>query len=98
MLLARLRSPVAQCLLCAWFGEWDRFGERDQLALSYVLHAMRVRRTESGGDGVYLWPRSEHWNAKPPLGGPKPWRYVAYRGHSGTETGSCEVARARGRV
>ena len=90
MLLVRLRSPAAQCLLCAWFGEWNRFAERDQLALSYVLHAMRVRQTDSGGDGVHLWPRSEHWNAKPPRGGPKPWRYVAYRGHGGTESGACE--------
>ena len=90
MLLVRLRSPAAQCLLCAWFSEWDRFAERDQLALSYVLHAMRVQRTDGGGDGVHLWPRSEHWNAKPPRGGPKPWRYVAYRGHSGTESGACD--------
>ena len=52
MLLVRLRSPAAQCLLCAWFGEWDRFAERDQLALSYVLHAMRVHRTDRDGDGV----------------------------------------------
>ena len=51
---------------------------------------MRVRRTESGADGVYLWPRDEHWNAKPPPGGPKPWRYVAYRGHSGEPGGSCD--------
>ena len=90
MLLVRLRSPAAQCLLCAWFGEWDRFAERDQLALSYVLHAMRVHRTEHDGDAVHLWPRSEHWNAKPPRGAAKPWRYVAYRGHSGTESGACD--------
>lgn len=90
MLLVRLRSPAAQCLLCAWFGEWDRFAERDQLALSYVLHAMRVHRTDRDSDGVHLWPRSEHWNAKPRRGEAKPWRYVAYRGHSGTESGACD--------
>ena len=50
----------------------------------------QVRRTESGADGVYLWPRAEHWNAKPKPWQPKPWRYVAYRGHSGTESGSCD--------
>ena len=94
MLLLRLHSPAAQCVLCAWFNEWDRFAERDQLALSYVLYALRVRCTDTDRDGVYLWPRAEHWNAKPPPGAPKPWRYVAYRGHSGTESGSCEVRRA----
>ena len=45
---------------------------------------------ENGADGVYLWPREEHWMYKPPKGAPKPWRYVAYRGHSGTSTGSCD--------
>ena len=90
MVLVRLRSAAAQCVLCAWFNEWARFAERDQLALSYVLHALGVRRTESGADGVYFWPRAEHWNAKPRPRQPKPWRYVAYRGHSGTESGSCD--------
>lgn len=40
MILADLQSDTARCVLCAWFNEWHRFGERDQLALSYVLHAM----------------------------------------------------------
>ena len=95
MLLVSLHSPAAQCLLCAWFSEWDRFAERDQLALSYVLHAMRVHRTGRDGDGVHLWPRSEHWNAKPRHGEAKPWRYVAYRGHSGTESGTCRDDHSR---
>ena len=40
MILTDLRSPLAKCVLCAWFNEWHRFGERDQLSLSYVLHSM----------------------------------------------------------
>ena len=40
MIVADLRSELAKCVLCAWFNEWHRFGERDQLAFSYVLHAM----------------------------------------------------------
>ena len=40
MILANLKSGFARCVLCAWFNEWHRFGERDQLSLSYVLHAM----------------------------------------------------------
>ena len=42
MILADLRSSMAKCVLCAWFNEWHRFGERDQLSLSYVLHAMHL--------------------------------------------------------
>lgn len=40
MVLMDLRSGLARCVMCAWFNEWHRFGERDQLALSYVLLAM----------------------------------------------------------
>ena len=38
--MSHLRSNLTRCVLCAWFNEWHRFGERDQLSLSYVLHAM----------------------------------------------------------
>jgi hypothetical protein len=34
--------------------------------------------------------RHAELGAQPPKGAPKPWRYVAYRGHSGTSTGSCD--------
>ena len=40
MILTDLQSPLARCALCAWFNEWHRFSERDQLAFSYVLHMM----------------------------------------------------------
>jgi hypothetical protein len=40
MVVVDLRSPVSRCVMCAWFNEWHRFGERDQLSLSYVLLAM----------------------------------------------------------
>lgn len=35
ILLMKLRSPVAQCIMCAWFNEWNRFGERDQLSFAW---------------------------------------------------------------
>ena len=92
--LVHERSVYAHCIHLS-DSEWDRFAERDQLALSYVLHAMRVHRTGRDGDGVHLWPRSEHWNAKPRRGEAKPWRYVAYRGHSGTESGTCRDDHSR---
>ena len=40
MVLMDLQSDLARCVMCGWFNEWHRFGERDQLALSYVLFAM----------------------------------------------------------
>ena len=42
MIVSDLRSSLARCVLCAWFNEWHMFGERDQLSLSYVLHAMGI--------------------------------------------------------
>ena len=76
--------------MCAWFNEWHRFGERDQLSLSYVLHAMDLT-PDVGEDtprlarkGVFLWPRNEHWQAKRE----KPWRIVHYAGHGGIGTSS----------
>ena len=40
IVLTDIRSALARCVLCAWFNEWYRFGERDQLALSYILLRM----------------------------------------------------------
>ena len=40
MVITDLRSQLTRCTMCAWYNEWHRFGERDQLSLSYVLHAM----------------------------------------------------------
>ena len=99
MILADLRSATTKCVLCAWFNEWHRFGERDQLSLSYVLHSMGLTPSpvdDLGAEphederqkplvhrGVYLWPRREHWNYKPRPGEPKPQKYVRYVGHGG---------------
>ena len=55
--LLDLRSKATQCLLCNWFNEYMRFGERDQLSFAYVLHAQRPRPR------VNLLPRRLHWSA-----------------------------------
>ncbi len=84
--IERLRSPLAQCALCAWFNEWHRFSERDQLAISYVMLAMGLTPSLNATDargGIHVWPRREHWRAPKPPAGPKPWRYVTYVGHGG---------------
>lgn len=89
MLLLRLRAAAAQCLMCAWYNEWHRFSERDQLAFSYVTSAMNVSPVASSEDGsgaaggLFLLPRNEHWSWKPAEDDPKPWRFVKYVGHSG---------------
>jgi len=50
MIVSHLRSNLTRCVLCAWFNEWHRFGERDQLSLSYVLHAMGLSPPDEGGN------------------------------------------------
>ena len=56
LLLLDLRSAATHCLLCAWFNEYVRFGERDQLSFSYVLHVQRPAAR------VHLLPRRLHWS------------------------------------
>ena len=56
LLLVDLRSRATQCLLCNWFNEYARFGERDQLSFAYVLHVQRPRPR------VNLLPRRLHWS------------------------------------
>ena len=90
MVITDLRSQLARCAMCAWFNEWHRFGERDQLALSYVLHALGLTPAAepegvapgatSGHRGVYLWPRKDHWRAPH---APKVKPFVKYVGHGG---------------
>ena len=46
LLLYDLRSLATQCLLCNWFNEYARHGERDQLAFSYILYTQGPARTE----------------------------------------------------
>lgn len=57
LLLLDLRSTATQCLLCSWFNEYVRFGERDQLSFAYVLHTQRHRPR------AHLLPRRFHWSA-----------------------------------
>ena len=57
-MLLDLRSAATQCFLCRWFNEYMAFGERDQLALSYVLHAAQSPRVR-----LNLLPRRLHWSA-----------------------------------
>jgi hypothetical protein len=40
VLLQDLQSPVHNALFCAWFNEYVRYGERDQISIAYVLHRM----------------------------------------------------------
>ena len=51
---------------CSWWNEYVRYGERDQLALAYVL--MRLGLTREGGETaptVRLLPRTMHYLQKP---------------------------------
>eukprot|EP00908_Phaeocystis_cordata_P004195 Transcript_14580.p2 GENE.Transcript_14580~~Transcript_14580.p2 ORF type:complete len:212 (-),score=91.87 Transcript_14580:53-688(-) len=54
--VADLRAAATHCLLCAWFNEYARFSERDQLSFAYVAAALApaVR--------VHLIPRRLHWS------------------------------------
>ena len=54
--MADLRSAATHCLLCAWFNEYARFSERDQLSFAYV--AMSLAATTR----VHLIPRRLHWS------------------------------------
>ena len=68
VLLLDLRAPLAQLLFCNWWNEYVRYGERDQLALAYVL--LRMGLTREGGKSapaVRLLPRSMHYLQKPSL-------------------------------
>ena len=66
LLLQDLQAPLAQLIFCNWWNEYVRYGERDQLALSYVL--LRMGLTHEGGataPAVRLLPRSMHYLQKP---------------------------------
>lgn len=67
-----LKPTLRTCFLCA---------------RRYVMHAMgvtpAVHRPESSCDGVYIWPREEHWRAPLKANHAKPWRYAKYVGHGG---------------
>jgi len=66
LLLQDLQAPLAQLIFCNWWNEYVRYGERDQLSLSYVL--LRMGLTQEGGataPAVRLLPRSMHYLQKP---------------------------------
>ena len=78
LLLVDLHAAAARCLMCAWFAEWDRFSERDQLAFAYTLAAVNTTPPAR----VNLWPREQHWHAKNSSRW-RAWKYVKYAGHGG---------------
>ena len=110
MILTDLRSPLAKCVLCAWFNEWHRFGERDQLSLSYVLHAMDLTpkaepkhghwwvaaNQHRRHKGVYLWPRHEHWHHKRDKEHGEPKKHKSYVKYVGH--GGCADVPPKGHV
>ena len=47
LLLQDLRAPLHNALFCNWFNEYVRFGERDQISMSYVM--LRMGLTDERG-------------------------------------------------
>ena len=79
LLLQDLRSPVHNTLFCAWFGEYLRHGERDQMAIAYVLH--RLGLTINGTNAtpaLRLIDHAYHYLTKPSL---RPLTLVVKVGH-----------------
>jgi hypothetical protein len=66
MILTDLRSHLARCVLCAWFNEWQRFSERDQVAPSdqppILPNAVRFLTPTSS----HSHEHDSHANATPP--------------------------------
>ena len=79
LLLQDLRAPLHNALFCAWFNEYLRFGERDQMAISYVMHRVGLTRHGSNASSaVRLIERSYHYLTKPSL---RPLTLVKKLGH-----------------
>ena len=79
LLLQDLRSPLHNALFCNWFNEYLRHGERDQMAISYVLHRMGL--TAAGANAsrtVRLIEHKYHYLTKPSL---RPLTLVTKVGH-----------------
>ena len=104
LLLYDLRSLATQCLLCNWFNEYARHGERDQLAFSYILHTQGPHAPR-----VNLLPRKLHWsvmvsadtaacyNATEDDAAQLAVRFQHGRGGAGGAAAAAAAARARGR-
>ena len=53
-------------LFCNWFNEYVRFGERDQIAMSYVLHRMGLTAGgTNASEAVRFIERDMHYLTKP---------------------------------
>lgn len=79
LLLQNLRAPVHNALFCNWFNEYLRHGERDQMAISYVLHRMGL--TAHGANAtrsVRLIEHRYHYLTKP---SDRPLTLVTKLGH-----------------
>ena len=78
-LLQDLRAPLHNALFCAWFNEYARYGERDQISISYVLHRMGLTANGTNGStAVRLLERKYHYLTKPSL---RPLTLVTKLGH-----------------
>lgn len=79
LLLQDLRAPLHNALFCNWFNEYGRYGERDQLSISYVLHRMGLTRDGANSSAALrLLERSYHYLTKPSL---RPLTLVTKQGH-----------------
>ena len=79
LLLQDLRAPLHSALFCGWFNEYARFGERDQMAISYVMHRMGLtRKGANASRAVRLIERKYHYLTKPSL---RPRTLVLKVGH-----------------
>ena len=56
LLLQDLRAPLHAALFCAWFNEYTRFGERDQMAIA--LHANNTRTSNRTNRECFRRPRA----------------------------------------
>ena len=79
LLLQSIREPLHHALFCGWLNEYVRFGERDQMAISYVMHAMGLtRRGLNASVALRLIDRKYHYLTKPSL---RPLTLVTKVGH-----------------
>ena len=79
LLLQDLRDPVHNALFCNWFNEYTRHGERDQMAMAYVLHRMGLTANgTNASSAVRFIGKAYHYLTKPSL---RPLTLVVKLGH-----------------
>ena len=82
LLLQDLRAPLHNALFCNWFNEYLRHGERDQMAISYVLHRMGLTANGTNASrAVRLIGHEYHYLTKPSR---RPLTLVQKLGHRGS--------------